>query len=93
MPKRVGVQDDLIDISRELEERGYTITSMDGEDLEAIVYLNHDGDIPYLSNAINMNMGFDVTFNKGTILINAQGRTVDEIENIIKNRIYSPLFK
>lgn len=93
MSKRIGVQEDLKDIRKELENRGYFVTSMDGEDLDAVIYLNPKGEMPYLSNYINMNMGFNIVNEKASILINAEGKSIDEIEETIKNRVYTPLFK
>lgn len=93
MSKKVGVQEDLKDIKNELIKRGYNVTSMDGEDLDAVIYTNPKGEMPYLSNYINMNMGFNIVNEKSGILINAAGKTIDEIEQIIKNRVYTPLFK
>lgn len=93
MPKKVGVQEDLKDIKNELMKRGYIITSMDGEDLDAVIYLNPKGEMPYLSNYINMNMGFNIVNEKSSLLINAEGKSIDEIEEIIRNRVYTPLFK
>ncbi|WP_077369267.1 YkuS family protein [Anaerosalibacter sp. Marseille-P3206] len=92
MSRRIGVQDDLENVKRELENRGYIVTSMDDENIEAAIYQNPEGQSPYLSNYINMNMGFTTVNGMGTLLINADGRTIDEIDEIIKSRVYTDLF-
>ena len=37
MSKKVGIQEDLKDIGSELKKRGYIVTSMDGEGVEAVI--------------------------------------------------------
>ncbi|SHI14915.1 YkuS family protein [Sporanaerobacter acetigenes] len=83
MGKKIAIEESLIDLKNELENMGYDIVDMDNGDVEAIVYM---------SALVNMNMGFDISNGKGAILINAHGRTADEIDEIIRNRKYSSLF-
>ncbi|WP_416199060.1 MAG: putative protein family (UPF0180) [Sporanaerobacter sp.] len=83
MAKKIAVEESLIDLKNELENMGYDIVDMDNVDVEAIVYK---------SDLVNMNMGFDISNGKGAILINAHGRTTEEIDEIIRNRKYSSLF-
>lgn len=92
MTKKIAVQDGLNDIKKELKKIGYTIVDMDSHEAEAIVYLKTDETIPYISSSINMNTKFDFERQSGAILINAEGRTIEDIDKIIKNRIYTPLF-
>lgn len=92
MTKIVAVQNGLNDIKKELEDMGYIIVDMDSEDAEAIIYMRPDKEIPYISSSINMNTKFDFERQSGAILINAEGRTIEDIDRIIKNRIYTPLF-
>ena len=91
MGKKVAVQDSLNEIKDELKRRGYNIISMeDGVEADAIVYMNEGNETPYIGD-YDYNDELD-SYNKGAILINANNKSIDEIDKIIKNRIYTPLF-
>lgn len=93
MKKRIVVQEGLDNIRNELNGFGYEVVDInENKNIEAIVYMADGYDIEYHNNLVNMNSGINMTNNKGTILINATGKTSEEIDKIIKNRIYSPLF-
>lgn len=84
--KRVLVQEDLAHIKNELTNRGYELVDMDtGQNIEAIVYMS-DG-----INSINQNLSDDSLSSQGAILVNANGKSVDDIDSIISNKVYSPL--
>lgn len=93
MSRRIAVQKELYDIKSSLINSGFEIYDMeDGENVEAIVYMGDGDDIPYNNQLISMSDGDNLDDNQAAILINANGRSVEEIENIINNRVYSPLF-
>lgn len=96
MKKKVVVQEGLNYIKNELNNLGYEVVDIkdvnDGQNIDAIVYMADGHDIEYHNVLTNMNSGIDMEGNMGTILINAKGKTTKEIDSIIKNRIYSPLF-
>ncbi|MCR2045470.1 YkuS family protein [Anaerosalibacter massiliensis] len=93
MTKKIAVQNGLDDIKKNLENLGYTIVDMDSSDAEAIVYMRTEGDgIPYISSSVNMNTRFDIENQSSAILINAEGRSIEDIDEIIKKRRYTPLF-
>lgn len=93
MKKRIVVQEELYDIRNSLNSLGYEVVDInENNEVEAIVYMADGYDIEYHNNLTNMNNGINMSNNKGTILINAKGKTCEEIDKIIKRRLYSPLF-
>lgn len=92
MKKRIVVQEDLYSIKNNLNNLGYEIVDINNNDVEAIIYMADGYNIEYHNNLANMNSGIDIANNKGAVLINATGKTTEEIDNIIKKKIYSPLF-
>lgn len=93
MKKKIVVQESLSDIKDGLNNLGYEVVDINENNaVEAIVYMADGYDVQYHNNLINMDSGIDMTNNKGTILINATGKTLEEIDKIIKCRVYSPLF-
>ncbi len=93
MKKKIVVQEGLNDLRNSLNSLGYEVVDInENNNVEAIVYMADGYDIQYHNNLVNMNSGVDMTNNRGTILINATGKTVEEIDKVIKSRIYSPLF-
>lgn len=93
MKKKIVVQEGLNDIRNGLNRLGYEVVDInENNNVEAIVYMADGYDIDYHSNIVSMKSGIDMTNNKGTVLINATGKTIEEIDKIIDNRIYSPLF-
>ncbi|SCG84506.1 hypothetical protein DW1_2956 [Proteiniborus sp. DW1] len=93
MRKKIIVQDGLHNLRDSLSSLGYEVVDLNNSsDIEAIVYMADGYDIEYHNNLANMNSGIDISSNSGTILINAAGKTTEEIDNIIKNKLYSPLF-
>lgn len=93
MRKKIIVQEGLNDLKNSLDNLGYEVVDInDSSSAEAIIYMADGYDVGYHNNLASMNSGIDISNNRGTILINAAGKTTEEINNIIKNRIYSPLF-
>lgn len=92
MSKRIAVQDDLKDIKDKLINLGYEIGNVSDENLDAILYKADGYDIHY-HDLMNSMVNEENTQNRtGTLLINVTGKTIEEIDYIIKNRTYSPLF-
>ncbi|RKD31672.1 YkuS family protein [Thermohalobacter berrensis] len=92
MSKKIAVQGHLNEIKENLIRRGYEVFDInENRDVEAIIYMSDGHEIPYYGQVTNMDQGEDMT-GKGAILINANGKSIEEIEYIINNRIYSPLF-
>lgn len=93
MSKKIAVQKELYDIRSNLTNLGFEISDMgEGENVEAIVYMGDGHNIPYNNEVISMTDGDNLDDNQSAILINANGKSIEEIKNIINNRVYSPLF-
>ena len=84
--KRIAVQQGLEQIRMGLKDRGYEVVGYDdGGHIDAIVYKSIDSSMGNVNNSAEGNI-------YGAILINATGKTVDEIEYIIETRRYGNLF-
>ncbi len=93
MKKKIVVQEGLNDLRNSLNNLGYEVVDInENNNVEAIVYMADGYDIQYHDNLVNMDSGVDMTNSRGTILINATGKTAEEIDKVIKSRIYSHLF-
>lgn len=94
MSKKIAVQKDLYNIKTQLFDLGYEVSDIEeNESVEAIVYIADGYNIPYNNQMINMADGEEMVENPGAILINASGKTVEDINNIITHRKYSSLFE
>ncbi|WP_427340730.1 YkuS family protein [Caloranaerobacter sp. DY30410] len=94
MTKKIGIQKGLDDLKYSLESRGYEVYDInENEEVEAIIYMADGYSIPYIDRYVSMDVGFEMNRNKEILLINATGKTLEEIEYIINNRLYSPLFE
>ena len=90
----VAVQNCLDDIKNTLVEKGYQVVDIERYKypIDALVYL---GDSSGFSHIPSYNMPEMVTgkrANYGIFMIDATGRSMDEIEYMLKSRYYSPLF-
>lgn len=83
---KIFVSNDLNYIKEELEKRGYDILSENNNILcDAIICNLKDGGLSSLS----MNNSIR---REGTLIIDCGSKTIDEIEYILSNRVYSNLF-
>ena len=82
----IYVDDELLYIKSELKKRGYNIINSKSEiPCDAIICnLKKTG---FIKNNLQSNVK-----NEGTLVIDCGSKTVDEIEYIINNRVYSSLF-
>ncbi len=84
--KRIAVQHGLDEIGNKLQNRGYEVVGYEDKGhIDAIVYESMDSSIENVNNSVDGNI-------YGALLINATGKTIDEIEHIIKTRRYGNLF-
>lgn len=89
MSKKVAVQGNLKEIKEELRKLGYQVNDIEqSQNPDAIVYMSTGEHIPYK----DMTSGLEMDNANGAILINAEGKSIDDIQRIINSRIYSPLF-
>lgn len=93
MPRKIAVQNGLYEIKSNLINSGFEIYNIeDGENVEAIVYISDGDNIPYNNHFTNMSDADNLRDTHSAILINANGKSFEEIKHIINSRIYSPLF-
>ena len=94
----VGIQRGLEGYKKRLEERGYRIYYEDEYNypVDAYIYMTHpnimDTDYdhgPTLTASIEKRSNHK---HSGILLINALNKDIDQIEEILNNRVYSPLF-
>lgn len=84
--KRIAVQDNLDEIKTALREKGYEIVGFQDQGaIDAIVYID---DYEGLKNVNNQ----DETNPYGAIMINANNKSIEEIQYIIETRRYGKLF-
>ena len=89
MSKKVAVQSNLKEIKEELRKLGYQVNDIEqSQNPDAIVYMSTGEHISYK----DMTSGLEMDNANGAILINAEGKSIDDIQRIINSRIYSPLF-
>lgn len=78
--KKISIQEGLNELASELLNRGYEIVEHDSD---AYIYMADGYNISNLTNINN---------DKGTLLINATDKTIDQIEEILNKGYYTPLF-
>lgn len=93
----IAVEHGLEQISNMLRQLGYTIVSCPdyGGVVDAFIYkeniADHLEDEPKLSQ-VNSIDNYNSINPHGVLIINANNKSIKQIEEILKNRIYSPLF-
>jgi len=84
--KRIALQQGLDDIRQGLEGKGYEVVNYeDGGHIDAVVYKDIYSGLGSVNNSVDGNI-------YGAILINANNKTIDEIQQIIETRRYERLF-
>ncbi|HOA97753.1 YkuS family protein [Acetivibrio saccincola] len=90
----VAIQRGLEDIKNQLEQRGFDVVCIENYNypVDAIIYKGNSFNISCVSrnNMPEFTMGKRAQY--GVFMINSQGKTIDEIEEMLKNRCYTPLF-
>lgn len=82
----ISVQDNLKELMLNLESLGYTVHKFsDQKASDVYIYSGRD------TKMSNMTSSIDAT-ERGTLLINADNKSLKEILYAINNRTYSPLF-
>lgn len=98
----VAVQKGLENLKEKLREKGYDVVTL-GEynyPIDGIVYAGHGLGESYVKNNNMPNLtshrqmaGFgDMNRSYGVLMVNAVNKSIDEIDLILKNKVYSPLF-
>lgn len=81
----VSVDDKLIDVQEYLIEKGYSVYKLnEGVISDVYIYSNGDEGLAQITNSVIGN-------ENGSFLIDADGKSLGEIEYMINKRTYSPL--
>ncbi|MCX7951215.1 MAG: YkuS family protein [Clostridiales bacterium] len=82
----ISVQDNLKELMLNLESLGYTVHKFsDKKASDVYIYSGRDTKMSNMTNSID-------AAERGTLLINADNKSLNEILYAINNRTYSPLF-
>jgi len=93
----IAVENGLGNISDQLKEKGYTMVGYPGYKGAVDAFIYKEDMISGISHYQNNIMAGVVSSNKdngfqGVLVINANNKSVNQIEQILRDRVYSPLF-
>ncbi len=90
----VAVQDGLDKLKKELSIRGFEVVNLENYNypIDAIVYEGNSFQISHISRNNMPEATMGMRANYGVFIINSLGKSVDDIEDMLKTRYYSPLF-
>jgi len=90
----IAIQTGLDNLKQELLKRGYKVVDFGNYDypIDVIIYEENLSQISYISHNNMPALQAGARGNYGVLVVNSQGKSVDEIEHILKTRSYSPLF-
>jgi hypothetical protein len=84
--KRIAIQNNLEELRNELAGRGYEIIDFnDKGHVDAVVYTDDYSGIKSINNEAGVNP-------LGAVLINARGKTIEQVIYVIESRRYEGLF-
>ncbi|MBS4534528.1 YkuS family protein [Clostridium sp. D2Q-14] len=90
--KNILVQNGLNELAEELIRKGYNVVNYEeANNSDVYIYMADGHDISSLSNIMDMDTGESIENKKGTLLINANNKTIDQIEEILNRGYYTPL--
>lgn len=89
----VAITHDLEYLKAPLSTQGHKVVYLGSYDypIDAMIFENFSPNISYISNN-NIPTNADDTFSYGVLMINAKNKSIEEISQILKTRLYSPLF-
>ncbi len=94
----VGIQKGLEELKKQLQNKGYYVVEVEKykHPIDAYVYIGTraEGVIEGLSITNQFYTGMESRESKGlgVLMINAYNKTIEEIEQILQDRVYTPLF-
>jgi hypothetical protein len=90
----IAVQQGLDDIKNALRSRGYQVVDLEGYKypIDAMIYSGRSFQLSHITSNNFQQMNTGSRDNYGILLINAMGKSIDEIERILTSRSYTPLF-
>lgn len=83
---KIYVSKELLEIKMQLREKGYEIIEEDSESVCDAIICNLK-----MGGLKNLNMMKNIK-SEGTLIIDSGKKTVEELENIISNKVYNGLF-
>ncbi|SNS53954.1 Uncharacterised protein family (UPF0180) [Anaerovirgula multivorans] len=84
--KRIAIQENLEEIKAALIDKGYEVVGFKDQGyIDAIVYTDDYGGLKNVNDSGETN-------NYGAVLINANSKSIEEIQYIIETRRYGSLF-
>lgn len=88
----IGVQKGLEPLGTELWNRGFNVTVADGQECRVDAFI-YKGDEVRLMDIINCNRSIKPRSGcAGVFLVDSKGKSAEEVERILRERTYSPLF-
>jgi hypothetical protein len=89
----VAITHDLEHLKEPLSAQGHKVVYLGSYDypIDAMIFENFSPNISYISNN-NISTNADDTYGYGILMINAKNKSSEEINKILKTRLYSPLF-
>ncbi|HHV28890.1 YkuS family protein [Acetivibrio mesophilus] len=90
----VAVQSGLDILKQELKRRGFEVVDLETYNypIDAIVYEGNSFQISHISRNNMPEMTTGQRANYGVFIVNAFGKSIGEIEDMLRTRYYSPLF-
>lgn len=83
---RISIEEGLENLKQGLSDLGYEVYSFrDNVSSDAYIYSERNTGLHNLKNSINPG-------SEGSLLVDADGKSLREIEYILNHRVYSPLF-
>ena len=86
----IAISPGLSGMAAQLRERGYNVVEYGRYSfpIDALVYLGGAGDY----NVFTDTHLRSASRHFGILMVNAENKTVDEVDSALKRRLYSPLF-
>jgi hypothetical protein len=84
---KISIEDELVSLKKGLFDLGYEVYYFsENISSDAYIFSERNTGLHNLSNFINPNIN-------GSLLIDADGKGLNDIQYILSHRLYSPLFK
>ena len=90
----VAVLSSMEHIKKELTERGYEVVDIEDYNypIDAIIYEGSSFGISHISRNNMPEPVMGLRANYGVFMVNSSGKSIEEIDEMLKTRYYSPLF-
>ena len=90
----MAVQRGLENLGIELGNKGYEVVMLESYSypIDAIVYSGSFPQVSYITGNNMPQMRLGERSSYGVLLVNSYGKSIDDIDLMLKNRCYSPLF-